>query len=107
MSKMTKVTAVYDELAEMAGDELNDRQKLELAAHLVEMTDPDFISMAANEPEYGGTPFNLWSLDAAFADGGWRVLSRADALEQALDDQERLDLRTHEGLLRFQREYVA
>jgi hypothetical protein len=105
MNRSAKVRAVYAELSDVAGPSIADVDLLTLATNLVEVSSVDYISPAANDREYG-TPFDLWSLDSAFADGGWRILSRQDNFEHALDDEEAKEMRVHAGLLRFQREYM-
>jgi hypothetical protein len=106
MNKSAKVKAVFEELSGVAGGTVASVDLLTLAASMVEVSHVDYISPAANDQEYG-TPFDCWSLDSAFADGGWRVMCRQDSFEHLLEDEEAKEMRVHAGLVRFQREYMS
>jgi hypothetical protein len=106
MNKSAKVKAVFEELSDVAGETVPSGDLLILAASMVDVSDVDYLAPAANDREYG-TPFDLWSLDSAFADGGWRVMCRQDNFEHLLEDEDAKEMRIHAGLLRFQREYMS
>ena len=80
MTKPSRVRDVFAELRRSVGDRATLRELLGCAAALVELFDRD-----ENEPRFelrtGITPLSQWALDAAFADGGWRVLGHEAANE--------------------------
>jgi hypothetical protein len=104
MKRSAKVTAVFEEFCEVMGEGHDQTDLLRLAENVVEMSRQDYVSPAANDREYG-TPFENWSLDTAFADGGWRVLCRDDLDHQRSIQEERKEYRVHAGLVRYMEEY--
>ena len=74
MKKPAKVRAVYLELKNELGSVHPTREILQLANSLVDLYDGDGDSTHC-DMYMGGTAFDSWRLDAALADGGWRVLN--------------------------------
>ena len=72
MNKSSQVRAIYKELRNVYGNELSQAEVLQYAHSLVEICSSEYDSTHF-ELRTGGTPFENWSLDAAFADGGWRT----------------------------------
>jgi len=106
MNKSRQIREVFAELRRSIGDRASPRDLLVCAASLVDLFDQD-----ANEPQFelrtGGTPFAQWSLDAAFADGGWRVLGFEAANEDEIEREERQERFLHNNLARHALEMVA
>ena len=107
MSKTAQISAIFDEVSDIAGDALSERQSLVLAAELVDRWGGDHISPALNAATFETQPSYVWPLDTMFADGGWRNLCRLDADAMSYEERDKRELRTHLGLLRFQQEYCA
>lgn len=106
MNRARQVREVFLELRQSVGDRASAKDLLECAASLVELFDqgeggPSF------ELHTGGTPFINWALDAAFADGGWRVLGFEASNEEALEREEREERFMHNGMARFAMEMAA
>ena len=72
MNKSAQVRAVYLELRNVYGNELSQAEVLQYAHSLVEIFSTEYDATHF-ELRTGGTPFENWSLDAAFADGGLRI----------------------------------
>lgn len=74
MNRPQQVRAVFQELRQTVGDRFGARELLEHAASLVDLfaveDDPSRFELRT-----GGVPFEEWSLVAAMADGGWRILN--------------------------------
>ena len=104
MKRSAKVAAVFDEFCGVAGEGHNQADLLRLAENVVEMTHVDYVSPAANDREYG-TPFDNWSLDTMYADGGWRLLCRDDLDRQRSMQEELKECRTYFGWVRYMEEY--
>ena len=106
MNKARQIREVFSELRRSIGDRASPRDLLECAASLVELFDQD-----EGEPNFelrtGGTPFSNWSLDAAFSDGGWRVLGFESANEEQIERDEREERFFHNKLARYALEMAA
>ncbi len=72
MNKSAQVNAIYHELREAMGERATQKEVLQCAYSLVELFSTDNAGPRC-ELRTGGVPFENWSLDAAFADGGWRI----------------------------------
>jgi hypothetical protein len=94
---------VYSELRRSLHERTTDLELLDCAASLV-----DFFNGSGNSPRFdtriGGLPFEQWALDAAFADGGWRVMNHEISDESELARQEAEELKLHNALARWQTE---
>ena len=73
MGQPKQVRQVYAELRRFAPDALTSEELLESSAALVELMNPPESKFSLR---VGGLPFDQWAVDAAMADGGWRILSR-------------------------------
>lgn len=104
MKRSAKVTAIFDEFCDVVGEGHSQADLLRLAESVVEMTHVDYVSPAANDREYG-TPFDNWSLDAMFADGGWRLLCRGDRDQERSLQEENTEYRTHSWWAGYMEEY--
>jgi hypothetical protein len=100
MNRPTQIRDVFRELRAVLGSGVSAREILECAALIV-----DVASDPAKEPEYdtveGRLPFSQWALDMAIADGGWRVLYHETDLSQETEDEERIERRYHNGMVRL------
>ena len=75
MKRAQKVKAVFS-ILNAANDDFAAVEVLLAAEHLVEIAADSYAGRAAaNDPNYDHL-FDRWSLDSAFADDGWRILSR-------------------------------
>jgi len=106
MNRNRQIRDIYFELRRALPGAMSPLDVLECAALVVEnFTD------ARNDPVYdartGGVPFDYWSLDRAFADGGWRVLGHETRVEEEMLREDRLELRTHNGMARLALELTA
>ena len=81
MNRPNLVRSIFAELQEVAGDIATPAELLRLASTMVEATDPDDACSGSElSDRKGGVPFDLWALDRAMADGGWRVLRHESEL---------------------------
>jgi len=100
MNRTRQVREVFFELRRSIGGRASPKDLLECAASLVELFDQE-----EQGPGYdlrvGGTPFMNWALDAAFADGGWRVLGFESANEEEMEREEREERFMHNGMARY------
>lgn len=75
MNRAQQVREVFLELRQALGNQVTPAEVLSCAASLVELFSED-----DDGPQFslrtGGLPFEMQALDVAFADGGWKVLSR-------------------------------
>jgi len=87
MRESQQIAAVYLELRRALPGDLSPRLLMACAASLTEL-----FSGAIDEPAFelrsGFTPFGQWSLDSAFADGGWRVLAHERHTDLFPDEDE-------------------
>lgn len=74
MNKAAKIRNVFQELRSVIGAKATSFEVLQCANALVEMFSDDEAGSGKFDLRIGGLPFENWSLDAAFADGGWRIL---------------------------------
>src|SRR5689334_18544755 len=75
MNRAQQIRAVFRELRHALGEQLAAAETLACAASLVELFEEEEDVPAFSLRE-GGVPFEMQALDVAFADGGWKVLSR-------------------------------
>jgi len=101
MNRPQFIREVYFELRRALADKVSQREVLESATALVDL----FTLPEEDGPRFeihnGGLPFDLWALDVAFADGGWRVMAHEARLAEELEMDERLEVRTHIGMRRM------
>ncbi len=100
MNRPQQVRAVYQEMRRTVGDRFSARELLEQAAALV-----DLFAIPEDNSRFelrtGGVPFEEWSLDAAMADGGWRILNHEYRQTLALHREEAEEIMIHNGLARL------
>lgn len=74
MHQAAKVLEIYRELRSALGEKASSQEVLRSAASLVEL-----FSIEEGIPQfddhYGRTPKHMLPVDAAIADGGWRILA--------------------------------
>jgi hypothetical protein len=100
MNRPQQVRAVFQELRRTVGDRFTARELLEQAAALVDLfTVPE--DQSRFELRTGGVPFEEWGLDAAMADGGWRILNYEYRQTLALQHREAQEVMIHNGLARL------
>jgi len=75
MRNATKVLAIYRELRQSLGTEAPSSEVLACAASLVELFTIE-EGIAKFDDGVERLPFGMLPIDAALADGGWRVLSQ-------------------------------
>ena len=100
MSRPQQIRAVFQELRQALGDQFSAGDLLKRAASLVDLfTVKDDASRF--ELRTGGVPFDEWNLNAAMADGGWRILNYEyrQTLAQRRRDAE--EIMIHNGLARL------
>jgi hypothetical protein len=106
MNRSKKVREVYIELRSALGDHATSTEALEYAGSLV-----DLFSCPAYETKFdlrtGGLPFSQWALDAAMADGGWRILSLETQCEEDLMTAQDREVRLHNRLIHMAEEVMA
>ena len=87
MTESQQIAAVYLELRRSLQGDVSPRLVMACAASLTEL-----FSGAIDDPAFelrsGFTPFGQWSLDSAFADGGWRVLAHERHTDRSPDEDE-------------------
>ena len=74
MNRAVKIRNVFQELHGVVGAKSTSFEILQCANALVEMFSDDEKACGKFDLRTGGLPFENWSLDAAYADGGWRIL---------------------------------
>lgn len=100
MNRPQQVRAIFQELRRTIGDQFNARELLEQAAALVDLfTVPE--DNTRFELRKGGVPFEEWSLSAAMADGGWRILHYEYHRNRSFYDDEDSDITIRHGLARL------
>lgn len=101
MNQPKKIRSVYNELRIATDDSTSSLELLDCAGLLV-----DLFSESNEGPRCeirtGGVPFDEWSLDKVFADGGWRVMGREYEKELELERFEMNDIILSAGLSRWQ-----
>lgn len=107
MNRPRLVREVYFELRRSMAGNASLGEILESASALVEL----FTQPEDSGPQFnlrtGGLPFDQWALDAAFADGGWRVMGHETHLQEELLDEEDHERWIHNGMARLAREINA
>ena len=85
------------------GDSATSQEVLQCAYSLVELFSTD-SSGPRCEFRTGGVPFENWSLDTAFADGGWRVFwnEMHNGMEMGSEDWEGMPSDLLEGQINLE-----
>ena len=102
MNRPQQVRAVFQELRQTVGDLYSVQELLERAASLVDLfTEKNDASRF--ELRTGGVSFEEWNLNAAMADGGWRILNHEYRWNRSLydSDQGDTDMKIHYSLARL------
>lgn len=106
MNRPRKIREVYHELRSSSNESLRSLDLLECADALVELFS-DSDKGPRCEIRTGGVPFDQWSLDKVFADGGWRVMGREYEKELEIEQLEINERVIHNGLSRWFMEVAA
>ena len=88
MSRSTKLREIYAELREQLGDLATPREVLKYAAGLVKLFTEEGEGPSFSLREGTAVEFSQWTLDRAFADGGWRVMYYEGDVEAGWQDRE-------------------
>ena len=88
MNKVAKIRNVFHELRREVGKHETSCEVLQCAHSLVELFSNDDSSCANVNLRTGGLPFENWSLNAAYSDGGWKILSYEMSLGTDLGEDE-------------------
>ncbi len=107
MNRPQLVRAVYFELRQALAGRASAREILESATALVELFSKEEDDEPRFETRVGGLPFEQWALDAAFADGGWRVMGHVADEWEALAREEAYERRVHNAMVRLLQEMEA
>jgi len=94
MNRPNLIRSIYTELREVAGEVATPAELLRLASAMIEAAQPEDSCSGSQLTGYtGGVPFDLWALDRAMADGGWRILRHESELGTPVfgDDAENSD----------------
>lgn len=99
MNRPQQVRAVFQELREALGDQFSAGELLERAASLVDLFTVK-NDASRFELRTGGVPFEEWNLNAAMADGGWRILHYEYRQNRSLfdSDEDDFEMHTHHDL---------
>lgn len=89
MKRPQRVRAVFAELQQEVGELATASELLRAAADIVELFDPAEPDAPRFKLHVGGVPFDQWALDAAMADGGWRIMCLESDVIRPLFDEER------------------
>ena len=100
MTRTKLIRRIYFELRQSVGSGVSQAEILRCAAKLVKLH-----SGEDNGPRLdsrtGGYPFSMWSLDRAYADGGWRVLKYEREYELDMDREDAMERKMRNGLTKL------
>ncbi len=102
MTRSKLIRRVYFELRKSLGSAASPKEVLRCAAELVRLHSGK-MDAPHLDGRRGGIPFSMWPLDAAYADGGWRVLSYESSFDHDRSREEALELKMRNGLARLGR----
>jgi hypothetical protein len=99
MSRTKLIRQIYFELHSALGARASRQEILRCAVEIVRLHRGERVEPRPNF-RTGGIPFSMWSLDRAFADGGWRVLSYERNYAYEMEEEESLGYNTISRLRR-------
>ncbi len=83
MNRPSLVRTIYTELRSVADADVSAAELLRAASEIAEAYHSTTRDHDPGLTYYtGGIPFDLWAVDRAMADGGWRILRYESALAQ-------------------------